>query len=59
MDCVEGFVAAVQSREAHDTRMKKIAEDVRMRNNEMPFNGSRPIHGGFQIFLNEEWNKPG
>ncbi len=41
------------SREARDAGMTKIMNDPRMRDNPMPFDGSRPIYGGFQMILDE------
>ena len=39
------------SREARDTGMKKVMEDPRMKNAEMPFDGKRLIYGGFETIL--------
>ena len=39
------------SREARDAGMKKVMDDPRMRNAEMPFDGKRMIYGGFQQIL--------
>lgn len=41
------------SREARDAGMTKIMNDPRMRDNPMPFDGSRLIYGGFQMILDE------
>lgn len=34
-----------------DQGMKRVMEDPRMRNAEMPFDGNRMIYGGFQIIV--------
>jgi uncharacterized protein YbaA (DUF1428 family) len=39
------------SKEVRDSGMKKMMEDPRMRNMEMPFDGKRMIFGGFQPIL--------
>jgi uncharacterized protein YbaA (DUF1428 family) len=39
------------SREVRDAGMKKVMEDPRMKNAEMPFDGKRMIYGGFQTIL--------
>jgi uncharacterized protein YbaA (DUF1428 family) len=39
------------SREARDAGMKKVMDDPRMKNAEMPFDGKRMIYGGFQTIL--------
>jgi len=39
------------SREARNTGMKKVMEDPRMKNAEMPFDGKRMIYGGFEMIL--------
>ncbi|MBC8055828.1 MAG: DUF1428 domain-containing protein, partial [Rhizobiales bacterium] len=40
------------SRSVRDAGMKKVMEDPRMRDAEMPFDGKRMIYGGFQMILN-------
>ena len=39
------------SREVRDTGMKKVMDDPRMKNAEMPFDGKRLIYGGFETIL--------
>jgi uncharacterized protein YbaA (DUF1428 family) len=39
------------SREVRDAGMKKVMEDPRMKNAEMPFDGKRMIYGGFETIL--------
>ena len=39
------------SRSARDEGMKKAAEDARLQNIEMPFDGERMIFGGFEVIL--------
>ncbi len=41
------------SREARDLGMEKVLNDPRMKDNPMPFDGSRLIYGGFQVVVNE------
>jgi len=36
---------------ARDQGMKRVMEDSRLRNCEIPFDGNRMIYGGFQIIL--------
>ncbi|MEO6408437.1 MAG: DUF1428 domain-containing protein [Burkholderiaceae bacterium] len=39
------------SRSARDAGMKKVMDDPRMKNMEMPFDGKRLIYGGFEVIL--------
>jgi uncharacterized protein YbaA (DUF1428 family) len=39
------------SREVRDEGIKKVMEDPRIKNAEMPFDGKRMIYGGFQTIL--------
>ena len=39
------------SRKVRDEAMKKVMEDPRIKNAEMPFDGKRMIYGGFQTIL--------
>jgi uncharacterized protein YbaA (DUF1428 family) len=41
------------SKEVRDAGMKKLMDDPRMENMEMPFDGKRMIYGGFQPILDE------
>ena len=41
------------SREARDLGMQKLEADPRMQEEEMPFDGSRLIYGGFQVVLDQ------
>jgi uncharacterized protein YbaA (DUF1428 family) len=41
------------SKAARDAGMKKVMEDPRMKDNEMPFDGKRLIYGGFQVLLDQ------
>ena len=41
------------SRDIRNAGMSKIMNDPRMRDNPMPFDGSRLIYGGFQMILDE------
>jgi uncharacterized protein YbaA (DUF1428 family) len=41
------------SREARNAGMKKVMDDPRMKNAEMPFDGKRLIYGGFEMILDE------
>lgn len=40
------------SRQARDAGMKKVMEDARMNDMQMPFDGKRLIYGGFEVMLN-------
>jgi uncharacterized protein YbaA (DUF1428 family) len=53
MTYVDGFVAAVPSRDVRDEAWKKLMVDPRMAPdaNPMPFDGKRLIYGGFQTIL--------
>ena len=42
------------SKEARDAGNKKIMEDPDMRSPDMPFDGKRLIHGGFELLLDVE-----
>lgn len=44
------------SKEVRDAGMKKMMEDPRMKEMEMPFDGKRMIFGGFSPVLNEKLN---
>lgn len=44
------------SKEARDEGMKKMMEDKRMENMEMPFDGTRMIFGGFSPIFDERFN---
>jgi len=39
------------SKEVRDAGMKKVMEDPRMQDMQMPFDGKRMIYGGFQVIL--------
>jgi uncharacterized protein YbaA (DUF1428 family) len=39
------------SRQVRDVGIKKVMEDPRIKNAEMPFDGKRMIYGGFQTIL--------
>ena len=39
------------SKAAHDEGMKKVMEDPRMKNMQMPFDGKRMIYGSFEVIL--------
>ena len=41
------------SREVRDAGMKKVMDDPRMRDMQMPFDGQRMIYGGFQVVLDD------
>ena len=41
------------SREVRDAGMKKVMDDPRMRDMQMPFDGQRLIYGGFQVVLDD------
>ena len=41
------------SRRARDEGMKKVMDDPRMKEQEMPFDGKRMIYGGFETILDE------
>ena len=41
------------SKEVRDQRVKKMNEDPRMKNMQMPFDGQRLIYGGFETLLDE------
>lgn len=41
------------SKDARDVGMKKMMEDPRMKEMEMPFDGKRLIYGGFETLLDE------
>ena len=41
------------SRRARDEGMKKVMDDPRMKEQEMPFDGKRMIYGGFETIVDE------
>ena len=41
------------SKEVRDVGMEKVFNDPRMKDNPMPFDGSRLIYGGFQVVVDE------
>ena len=44
-----------KSKEDRDVGMKKMMEDKRMENMEMPFDGKRMIYGGFDCIFDEKF----
>jgi uncharacterized protein YbaA (DUF1428 family) len=40
------------SKAVRDVGMKKVMEDKRMQNSDMPFDGKRMIYGGFEVIVN-------
>ena len=65
MNNVDPFVAAVPnenivlswieqpSKEVRDEGMKKMMEDPRMNNMDLPFDGKLLMYGGFELLLDE------